>query len=70
MIKDPMRELPMGLGMALMQHPDAMQRFSAMTQQQQQQIIEHTKTITSKQEMKQYVSSLVSPSQGEYRGTI
>ncbi len=56
---NPMRELPMGLGMALMQNTEAMNRFSAMTKEQQQQVIEHTKVIRSKQEMKQFVDSLV-----------
>lgn len=56
---NPMRELPMGLGMALMQNTEAMNRFSAMAKEQQQQVIEHTKVIRSKQEMKQFVDSLV-----------
>ncbi len=57
---DPLKELPLGLGMALAKNVEAMNRFSAMSKQQQQQIIEHTKVINSKQEMQQYVNSLVS----------
>lgn len=55
---NPMQELPLGLGMAFAKNPEAMNRFSAMTKQQQQQIIEHTKVINSKLEMQQYVNSL------------
>lgn len=56
---DPLKELPLGLGMAFAKNVEAMNRFSTMTKQQQQQIIEHTKVINSKQEMQQYVDSLV-----------
>ncbi|MFA9381843.1 MAG: hypothetical protein ACERKO_12375, partial [Acetanaerobacterium sp.] len=56
--EDPMRELPLGLGMALMKNTTAMDHFTSMTQQQQQMVIDHTKAISSKREMQQYVRQL------------
>lgn len=51
-------DIPMGLGMALSQNHDAMNRFSSLSQQEQQQIIEQTHSIRSKEEMRSFVSSL------------
>ena len=51
-------EIPMGLGMALMQNKQAMDYFSSLTDAAKQQIIEHTHTIQSKEEMQSYVDSL------------
>ena len=48
-------DLPLGLGMALMQNTDAFLYFSA---QQQQKIIEKSKGIQSRKEMKSFVDSL------------
>lgn len=50
-------EIPMGLGMALAQNSEAMHRFEQLTQEQKQQVIEHTHSISSKQEMQSYVQS-------------
>ena len=52
------QELPMGLGMALSQNPAAMQSFSSLSTEQQQEIINHTHEIQSRREMHQYVQSL------------
>lgn len=52
-------EIPLGLGMALAQHSDAMNYFSSLPKEKKQQIINHTHTINSKEEMKSYVQSLV-----------
>ena len=52
------KELPMGLGMALAQNSDAMHYFSNLSDQQQQEIINHTHQIQSRREMHQYVQSL------------
>lgn len=54
-------EIPMGLGMALAQNRNAMDRFASMTPAAQQAVIEHTHQITSKKEMQAYVASLASP---------
>ena len=56
---NPMQDLPMGFGMALMQNEKAFARFSAMTPAQKQQIIEKTHTVASKTEMQSLVSSIV-----------
>ncbi len=52
------QDLPMGLGMALAQNPAAMQYFSNLSNEQQQEIINHTHQIQSRREMHQYVQSL------------
>ncbi len=51
-------DLPLGLGMALMQNTDAFLYFSALNAQQQQKIIEKSKGIQSRKEMKSFVDSL------------
>ena len=56
---DPM-ELPLGFGMALAQNEQAMHAFEAMTEAQKRAIIEQTHTVTSRREMQQLVSGLVS----------
>jgi uncharacterized protein YdeI (YjbR/CyaY-like superfamily) len=53
-------EIPMGLGMALMQNPAAMDCFYALPREAKQRIINHTHSVSSKEEMKAYVASLVS----------
>ena len=59
---DDMGDLPIGFGMALAMNPEAMERFSALTEQEQQKIIEHTHQIDSKQEMHNYVQGLTNQS--------
>lgn len=51
-------EIPMGLGMALAQNAPAMNRFSALPDDQKQRIIEHTHQIQSKEQMQQFVQKL------------
>ncbi|WP_077610221.1 hypothetical protein [Clostridium sp. Marseille-P2415] len=51
-------ELPVGLGLALEQY-NAMDYFFALPAQAQQQIIDRTHTIQSKNEMLAYVESIV-----------
>lgn len=50
--------IPMGLGMALAQNLDAMNYFSSLEREQQQEIINHTHEIQSKNEMQQFVSHI------------
>ncbi len=52
-------EIPIGLGMALAMNREAMNSFASMPAQQQQQIIEQTHSIRSKEEMRAFVQSLV-----------
>jgi len=51
-------DIPMGLGMALMQNKPAMEYFSSLSDEAKQRIIEHTHSIQSKEEMQAYVDSL------------
>ncbi|MBS5702294.1 MAG: hypothetical protein KHW93_00420 [Butyricicoccus pullicaecorum] len=55
---NPMRDLPMGFGMALMQNEAALHRFEAMTPAQQEQILAKTHAVSSKSEMQALVSSI------------
>ena len=54
-LKGPM---PMGLGMALVQNPAAMEKYAAMTRDQKQQFIYGCKNVDSKQAMQAYVEHL------------
>ncbi len=51
-------DLPLGLGMALMQNTDAFLYFSALDKAEQARIIEQSKQVKSRSEMKSFVSSL------------
>ncbi len=53
-------EMPVGLGMALTMNPEAMQKFASLTETKKQEIINGTHTISSKEEMKQYVENIKS----------
>ncbi len=52
-------EMPLGLGMALAQNLEAMNRFANMSRAEQQAVIAHTHSIRSKEEMRAYVESLL-----------
>jgi len=52
-------EMPIGFAMALAMNPDAMQIFSALSEAQKKDVIAGTHTVKSKEEMHQYVASLV-----------
>ena len=54
-----MEDLPLGFGMALAQHPEAMARFSNLTEEEQQAIINGAHAVRSKQEMQAYVENLM-----------
>ena len=54
-----MEELPLGLGMALAQHPAAMARFAGLSEEEQQAIIDGAHAVRSKQEMQAYVENLM-----------
>ena len=51
-------DLPLGLGMALMQNTDAFLYFSALDKAEQARIIEQSKHVKSRSEMKSFVSGL------------
>ena len=52
------KDLPLGFGMALAQQPDAMKKFSNMTEDEQNRILSKIHNIDSKQEMQSFVSRL------------
>jgi len=53
-----MEQLPLGLGMALAQNQDAMEYFAKLPQEKKYEIINHTHSIKSKQEMHSFVQNL------------
>ena len=53
-------EIPMGLGMALAQNLNAMNRFASLPEEKRREIIAHTHEIQSKKERRAYVDSLFS----------
>lgn len=52
-------EMPVGLGMALAMNPEAMQKFSSLTEKQQSEVINGTHAIRSRKEMQQYVQNII-----------
>ncbi len=53
-------EMPIGFTMALAQNPEAMQKFAMLTEEEKQKIISGTHSVKSGDEMRRYVSALVS----------
>lgn len=53
-----LKDLPLGFGMALAQHPRAMQKFANMSDSEKSKILSEIHNIKSKAEMKSFVSKL------------
>lgn len=53
-----MHDLPLGFGMALAQHEDAMQVFSNLPHAKQKNLIQQASQVRSKQEMQELVESI------------
>lgn len=51
-------ELPIGFTMELAQHSDALVRFSGMTKDEQQTIINQARNASSREEMRHLVESI------------
>ncbi len=51
-------DIPLGLGMALMQNADAFLYFNALDAEKQKKIIDGTKNIKSRDDMRSYVNGL------------
>lgn len=51
-------DLPVGFGMALLQNEDAMKQFEGLDESQKQAVINKTRKINSKNDMKCFVNSL------------
>ena len=52
------RDIPLGLGMALMKNADAFFYFSGLDAEKQQKIIDNSHGIKSRDEMRSYVNSI------------
>ena len=52
------RDIPLGLGMALMQNADAFFYFSGLDADKQQKIIDGSQGIKSRDEMRNYVRNI------------
>lgn len=55
---NPIADLPMGFGMALVQDVGAMDRFASLSPDEQRDLIDQTHRVHSKAEMKALVSRL------------
>lgn len=55
-LKGPM---PMGLGMALIQNPAALDKYAALGREEKQQFINGAKNVDSKQAMQAYVENFI-----------
>ncbi|MCL2342507.1 MAG: hypothetical protein FWC62_01205 [Firmicutes bacterium] len=51
-------EIPIGLGMALMQNKNAADYFATLSAEARQRVIDHTHSIRSREEMRAFVDSL------------
>ena len=52
-------EMPVGLGMALAMNPEAMEKFSSLTEQQKWEVVSGTHAVQSRKEMQQYVRNII-----------
>lgn len=52
------KDVPIGFGLALAQNEEALSRFSALTDEQKQQVIDATHSIRSKDEMRRFVDRI------------
>ena len=53
-------QMPVGLGMALAQRPEAMEKFTSLSDSKKQEIINGTHSVNSKREMQLYVEKIMS----------
>lgn len=52
------KDLPLGLGMALAQNQDAMERFARLSEAEKQAVVAGAHAVRSKSEMQSYVARL------------
>ncbi len=57
-LSDSENELPLGFGIALAKNNSAMEYFSTLTPAHRREIIAHTHTIRSKEEMERFVEKM------------
>lgn len=60
-------QVPIGFSMALAKDMNALTAFSNMNKEEKQTVVNHSKSIQSKQEMQQYVSSLADSTHSSFR---
>ncbi|MBR5155932.1 MAG: hypothetical protein IKW62_05585 [Clostridia bacterium] len=53
-------EMPIGLGMALAQRPEALEKFASLSEDKKQEIIKGTHSVSSREEMSRYVDKIIS----------
>ena len=51
-------EVPLGFGYALAMNSDALKKFAELSSEHQKQVIEESRGMVSKQEMRQFVENL------------
>ena len=51
-------ELPIGFTMELAQHSDILNRFSGLTKEEQQSVIDGARQVNSREEMRNYVENI------------
>ncbi len=56
--KESRPEVPLGLGYALAMNNKALEKFAQMSSEHRRQIIEQSRSMISKQEMRQFVDSI------------
>lgn len=52
-------KMPIGLGMALAQRPEAMEKFATLSESKKLEIIDGTHSVSSKEEMQKYVDRII-----------
>lgn len=52
-------DIPVGFGMALSQNPNGLRVFMSLSEKERSRVIIRTASISSKEEMRQYVNRLV-----------
>ncbi len=52
-------ELPLGLGLAMTQRPEAMERFAALPERERKAVVEQARNARTKQEMQVCVDRLM-----------
>jgi len=51
-------DVPLGFGFALVQNPEAMKYFSALSEEKQSEILQQARSVSSRAEMQSLVDSL------------
>lgn len=51
-------DVPLGFGFALVQNPEAMKYFSALSEEKQSEILQRARSVSSRDEMQSLVASL------------